>query len=127
MEPRRECAIGLEVPERGPSRISSLGIAAASYMSSLMLILVSVNEDWRLLGVFAGSAMERVWRPCGDADMEAASLDGSSCNGSVVSDATPSGEGGAVDSSGDSANADSNSGSVKLSVWGRISEAITTR
>ncbi len=53
MEPRRELASGLDAPEMGPSRMSSLGTAAASYMSSLMLILVSVNDGWRFLGVRA--------------------------------------------------------------------------
>ena len=60
-------------------------------------------------------------------DMDAASLDDSSCNGSGASVGSDSGEGGAVDSSGDSASADSYSGSIKLIVSGRKSEAITTR
>ena len=59
MDPLRELMCGLDAPETGPSRISSLG-TAASYMSSLMLILVPVTEGWRLFGVLAGRGMERV-------------------------------------------------------------------
>lgn len=65
------------------------------------------------MGVFAAMGMERVWRSCADMDMDAASLDDSSCSGSGASWGKESGEGGAVDSCGDSARADSNSGSTK--------------
>lgn len=85
MDPLRDCTCGLDAPETGPSRTSSLG-TAASYMSSLMLILVSANEGWRFLGVLAGMGMERAWRSCDDAlDMDAASLEESSCSGSGAS------------------------------------------
>lgn len=96
-------------------------------MSSLILILVSEKEGWPFLGVLAGTGIEREWRSSDDNDMEAANLEESSCNGSGASVGSDSGEGGAVDSSGDSAKADSYSGSMKLSVSGRNREAITTR
>ncbi len=129
VEPRRECTSGLEVPEMDPSRTSSFGIAAASFMSSLMLILVvSAMEGCRFFGVLAGNGIDCVWRSCDDdKDMDAASRDDSSCNGSGASVWVACGEGGAVDSSGDSASAESYSGSMKLSVSGKKSEAITTR
>ena len=44
MDPRLERVSGLDAPEMGPSRMSSFGTAAASYINSLMLIFVSVNE-----------------------------------------------------------------------------------
>lgn len=112
MDPLREPMCGLDAPETGASRTSSLG-TAASDMSSLMLILVSAKEGWRLLGDLAGKGMERAWRSCDNKDMEAASLELSSCSGRGVSLGSDSGEGGAVDSSGDSAKADSYSGSIK--------------
>lgn len=113
MEPRREWLSGLDAPEiAAPSRTSSLGMAA-SYMSSLMLILVSVKEGRWFLGVLAGTGMERAWRSFEDMDMDAASREESSCSGKGASVPKESGDGGAVDSSGDSASADSNSGSTK--------------
>ncbi len=80
-----------------------------------------------------GSGAVRDWRSLLllllllDMDMDAASLDESSWRGSGASLGMDSGEGGAVDSSGDSARADSNSGSKKWRVSGKKSEAITTR